>query len=164
MNPEFSISVVDSEQINELFALAKALPGKRASLTLPRDPSEKTERVVKWILPEAYIRPSKHINPSQTETLYPGRGIAELVTFSDEGEITQMVLLKEGIVAWVDVNTFYTVVALSPFVTLEVKVHPTGYNKEKDEVFAPWAPEEGTNEADIYFENLREKLGLSEAS
>jgi len=164
MNPEFSISVVDSEQINELFALAKALPGKRASLTLPRDPSEKTERVVKWILPEAYIRPSKHINPSQTETLYPGRGIAELVTFSDEGEITQMVLLKEGIVAWVDVNTFYTVVALSPFVTLEVKVHPAGYNKEKDEVFAPWAPEEGTNEADIYFENLREKLGLSEAS
>ncbi len=160
---EFSISVVDSEQINELFSLAQLLPRKRAVLTLPRDPSEKTERVVNVILPEAYIRPSKHINPSQTKTLYPSKGIAALVTFSDEGEITQRVLLKEGIVAELDVNTFYTVVALSPFAT-EVRVHPIGYDKEKDEVFAPWAPEEGTKEADIYFENLRRKLGLSEAS
>ena len=160
---EFSISVVDSEQINELFSLAQLLPRKRAVLTLPRDPSEITERVVNVILPEAYIRPSKHINPSQTKTLYPSKGIAALVTFSDEGEITQRVLLKEGIVAELDVNTFYTVVALSPFAT-EVRVHPIGYDKEKDEVFAPWAPEEGTKEADIYFENLRRKLGLSEAS
>jgi len=164
MSPEYSLSVVDNELINELFALAQALPGKRASLTLPRDPSEKTERVVKWILPEAYIRPSKLIDRFQTKTLYPGRGMAELVTFSGEGEITQMVLLKEGMVAEVKVETFSTVVALSPFATLEVKVHPAGYNKEKDEVFAPWAPEEGTKEADIYFENFRQKLGFSSDS
>lgn len=160
MSPEFRISIVDSEQINELFSLAQLLPQKRASLTLPRDPSEKTERVINAILPESYIRPQKHRNPSQTETLSPLTGAAELVTFGDDGEILQKELLRKEMVAEVEANTWYTVVARSPFAVLEIRVHPLGYDKEKDEAFAPWAPEEGTKEADIYFEKLRQKLGF----
>ena len=93
-------------------------------------------------------------------------GLAELVTFSEEGEISQKVLLEKSMVAVaeVDANTWYTVIARLPFAALEVRVHPAGYNKERDEVFAPWAPEEGTKEADIYFENLRQKLNPLEAS
>ena len=163
---EFRISIVDPEQIEALFSLARFLPRKRATLTLYRTQGEKTHTEINAILPETYIRPHKHINSPQTETFVPLRGMAELVTFSEEGEILQKVLVGRGAVAVAEVetNTWYTLVALSPFASLEVKVHPAGYNKEKDEVFAPWAPEEGMKEADIYFENLRQKLGLSEAS
>jgi len=163
---EFRISIVDPEQIEALFSLARSLPRKRATLTLYRSQGEKTHTEIKAILPETYIRPHKHINPHQTETFVPLRGIAELVTFSDEGEILQKVLVGREMVAVAEVeaNTWYTLVARTPFAAFEVKVHPAGDDKGKGEVFAPWAPEEGTKEADIYFENFRQKLGLSGAS
>lgn len=163
---EFRISVVDLEQIEALFSLARSLPRKRATLTLYGSQGEKTHTEINVMLPETYIRPHKHINSPQTETFVPLKGMAELVTFSEEGEILQKVLIgRETVaVAEVEANTWYTLVALSPFASFEVKAHPAGYNKEKDEVFVPWAPDEGTKEAVIYFENLRQKLGLSEAS
>jgi len=158
------ISVVDAKEVEGLLEVARSSPERRATLTLYRTQSETLHRQINVILPETYLRPHKHINP-QTETFVPLGGIAELVTFSDEGEILQKVLVGREVVpvAEVEANTWYTLVALSPFLVLEIKANPTGYDKEKkekDEVFAPWAPEEGMKEADIYFENLRQKLGL----
>ncbi|MBI2065955.1 cupin fold metalloprotein, WbuC family [Candidatus Woesebacteria bacterium] len=170
MNPEieerkeFSISLVDSDQIEELFSLAESLPQQRATLTLYRSPDEKTLTEINVILPGSYIRPHKYPDSSRTETSVPLSGSAQLVTFGDNGEISQKELLRVGMVAKVDANTWHTLVAGFHFATFEVKVYPLGDDKKKDEVFAPWAPEEGTDEADIYFENLRQKLGLSEAS
>lgn len=161
---EFSISVVDPEQIEVLFSLAESLPRKRTTLTLYRSPDEKADMVINAILPGSYIRPYKDINPSQTEAFSQLSGTAQLVTFSEEGEIAQKVLLTRGMLTVVDANAWHTLIALTPFAAFEVKVHPAGYDKEKDKVFAPWAPEEGSKKADIYFENLRQKLGLSEAS
>ncbi len=155
---KIGVSVVEAKELEALAELARSSPEKRAMMTLYRIPGE-----INAILPETYIRPHKYINPLQTETLVPLRGIAELVTFSDEGEILQRVLVGReiAVVAGVETNTWYTLVAHSPFVALEVKVHPIGYDREKDEVFAPWAPEKGTKEAGLYFENLRQKLGFS---
>ncbi|OGM83651.1 hypothetical protein A2376_00025 [Candidatus Woesebacteria bacterium RIFOXYB1_FULL_47_31] len=171
MNPEFSreakigVSVVDTKEIKGLTEIARSNPEKRATITLDRTQGETLHKQIDAILPETYLRPHSHINP-QRKTLVPLGGIAELVTFSDEGEILQKVLVGREIVPVVEVeaNTWYTLVALSPFLVLEIKVNPTGYDKGKDEVFAPWAPEERTDEADIYFESLRQKLGLSPAS
>jgi len=156
------ISVVEAEAMEGLLEVARSTPEKRATLTLY---SKTLHKQIDAILPETYLRPHSHINP-QRKTFVPLGGIAELVTFSDEGEILQKVLVGREIVPVVEVeaNTWYTLVALSPFLVLEIKVNPTGYDKGKDEVFAPWAPEERTDEADIYFESLRQKLGLSPAS
>lgn len=161
---EFSVSVVDPEQIEALFSLADSLPRKRATLTLYTSPDQKTQTEINVILPGSYIRPHKYPNSSRTETSVPLSGSAQLVTFSDNGEISQNELLRVGMVARVEANTWYTLVAGFPFAAFEVKVYHAGYDKKKDEVLAPWAPQEGTKEADIYFENLRQKLGLSEDS
>lgn len=170
MNPEtergkeFSISVVDPKQIEELFSVADSLTQKRATLTLYVSPDGKTHTQINVIMPGSYIRPHKYPNSSRTETSVPLSGSAQLVTFGDNGEISQNELLRVGMVAKVEANTWYTLVAGFPFAAFEVRVYPFGYDKKKDEVLAPWAPQEETKDAAIYFENLRQKLGFSEAS
>lgn len=161
---KIGVSVVGAKEIESLSELARSSSKKRAMRTLYRTQGEMPHEVVNKILPESYIRPHKHLHPSQIETFVPLAGIAELLTFTEDGRIDQRILLTHGMVVKVEVNTWHTLVALTPFAAFEVKVHPAGDDKGKGEVFAPWAPEEGTKEADIYFENFRQKLGLSEAS
>ena len=137
---------------------------KKEQLTLHRTQGETMHRMITAILPESYLRPHKNAHLSQIKTLSPLTGIAELITFSEDGEVGRRFLLKRGMVVDVEPYSWHTIVARTPFAIFELKSHPLGYVKGKDKIYAPWAPEEGTKEADIYFENLRQKLGLSEAS
>jgi len=85
-----------------------------------------------------------------------------LVTFDDQGAVTGVVRFgseKYASAAGVEVtpSTWHTVVALEAgSVLLEVKAGPFDPNQPKD--LAPWAPAEGTPDADSYLQQLIAKV------
>ncbi|MFZ5933025.1 MAG: WbuC family cupin fold metalloprotein [Patescibacteria group bacterium] len=157
---KIGVSVIDAQQIESLFAVADASPRKRAILTLDRTPSETVQKTVLAIFPESYLRPNKLTHPSQIATFSPLSGVAELLTFSDEGRVIKKVPLTHGKVVEVEADTWYTLVARSRFAMLELKSLPPGLGRGK-EIYAPWAPEEGTREGQEYLESLKRELGAT---
>jgi len=88
------------------------------------------------------------------------RGLMALLTFNDDGDVTDVVRFgseKYGAECAAGVElpsgTWHTVVALVPgCVLLEVKAGPFDPNQPKD--LAPWAPEEGSDDASGYLQYL----------
>ena len=78
--------------------------------------------------------------------------------FADDGVVTDAILVRKGEMVNIPVNTWRSVFALGPCVYAEVKSE-----FKKKEVFAPWAPKEGTPEGEIYLEELREVVDKKES-
>lgn len=161
---KIGVSVVDIDEIDSLLELAKSTPRKRTMLTLHGTQSEIMHRTIIAILPESYLRPHRNTDPSQIETFSPLIGIAELITFSEDGKVGKRILLKRGMVVEVESDVWHTIVARTPFAMFELKSQSGGYEKGKDKIDAPWAPEEGSKEGEKYLESLRRELDLMEAS
>ena len=112
------------------------------------------------IEPGSYIRPHRHASDPREELLVAVRGVMGLVTFDDQGAVTNVLRFgseKHGdemaVGAEVSSGTWHTVIALEPgCVLLEVKAGPFDPNQPKD--LAPWAPEEGTSSAASYLQQL----------
>jgi cupin fold WbuC family metalloprotein len=119
-----------------------------------------SQRLFNAIEPGSYIRPHRHASDPREELLVAVRGVMGLVTFDDQGAVTNVLRFgseKHGdemaVGAEVSSGTWHTVIALEPgCVLLEVKAGPFDPNQPKD--LAPWAPEEGTSSAASYLQQL----------
>lgn len=90
------------------------------------------------------------------------RGLMVLVTFDDYGKILEIHRFGAGprmvnsnilLGAEIPPGTWHTVVSLEPeSVLLEVKAGP--FDPDAPKILAPWAPEEGTSEGEIYLDDL----------
>jgi cupin fold WbuC family metalloprotein len=142
---------------------AMASPRARQHLNLHVSFEDPCQRVLNAIGVESYIRPHRHLLDRKVECLIAVRGLFGLVTFDDFGEITCVSRFgteKHWGVRLIDVGVelppgvWHTVLALVPdSVLLEVKSGPFDPGVAKE--LAPWAPAEGTLEANIYVSKLR---------
>lgn len=114
--------------------------------------------ILNVVLPDSYIRPHKHENSHTPDTLEALEGVLELFIFDDEGVVIDTDLVSRGKVVKIPTNTWHTVVALTPCAFSEAK-----REFGKKEIFASWAPEEGTPEGGIYLEELRKVVDKKEA-
>lgn len=153
------MKIFDCQYFGDLSRLAKNGPRLRQHRNIHQSYQDVCQRLFNAIEPGSYIRPHRHASASREELLIAIRGLMALVTFDDQGTVTGILRFgteKYGnIPAGVEVtpSTWHTVIALEVgSILLEVKAGPFDPFQCKD--LAPWAPEEGSDEAADYFNNL----------
>jgi len=112
--------------------------------------------------PGTYVRPHKHENPDKVEVFVIIKGSALIVEFDEKGEPADHMILnprKGGHAVEIPPRIWHSFITLEPGTVLyEVKEGP--YNKDTDKNFAPWAPEEGTKNAQVFNERVLRELKI----
>lgn len=135
----------------------------RQHLNIHQSYEDACQRLLNAIGTDSYIRPHRHALDPKTETLFAIRGEFALVLFDDcgtPGAIVRFGTNELGVTQNAGIElppgSWHTVLALTEgAVLLEVKAGPFKVDAAKE--FAPWAPGEGSDEAQAYFLALRKQ-------
>ena len=143
--------------MDSLSSAARASPRARQHLNLHASYDDPCQRLLNAVLPHSYIRPHRHADNPKQETLIALRGTFGAFLFAEDGRVVLAATLggEPAIPALeVDPREWHTVIALSEdAVLLETKGGPFDPAAAKE--LAPWAPEEGSDEAMCYLAGLR---------
>lgn len=147
---------------------AKVNPKRRRHKNLHADYQEACQRFFNAIEPDSYLRPHCHGPYQGAETLIAIKGLLAFLVFGNEGEVQAVHLFgagkhvqEPGVAVGVEVQPeqWHTVISLeSGSILLEMKGGP--FDPEAPKYFAPWAPEEMTQEGTIYLEALKKCVSL----
>lgn len=154
------IPELSSDEISLHFSVAKDSERSRSPKIIHKQ-GDYHNRVFNFILEDSYMHPHLHPSEEKIEKMYLLDGSFALITFNDDGEITDTIILKKGARESIDVPSFtwHTYVMLSTEViiyeTMEGVYEPSTWKK-----MAPWAPLENTPEAPAYLEMLKSKVVL----
>jgi cupin fold WbuC family metalloprotein len=156
LKPEGHMIVLHSHLLDSLSAQAKSNPRLRKNLNLHTSYEEPSQRLLNAMEPDSYIRPHRHLEDPKPECFLGIRGRMGLLVFDGSGRVDQVYCFgpKEDVVG-VDIppGVWHTVVCLEEgSVFFETKPGPFVPIKGKD--MAPWAPEEGSSEAQAYLTEL----------
>jgi cupin fold WbuC family metalloprotein len=154
------MKIFDAHYLGGLTGQAKVSPRLRHHRNVHLSFQDASQRLFNAIELGSYIRPHRHASDPREELLIAVRGLMALVTFDDQGAVTNVLSFgteRHGdemcIGAEVSSSTWHTVIALEPgCVLLEVKAGPFDPNQPKD--LAPWAPEEGSSSARAYLDRI----------
>lgn len=128
-------------------------------LPFHRGPEDRVHRMLNALQVGTYVRPHRHRSPPKPEAWIVLRGELLFVTFFDDGEIDDALTLSaDGEHFGVDLvpGRYHTLAALKPdTVIYEVKSGP--YDPKDDKEFAPWSPEEDSEDASAYLEELLQR-------
>jgi cupin fold WbuC family metalloprotein len=152
--PAFAL---DAETIERGIAAAKASPRRRIIMQLHRSGTEGVQRMLNFMHRGSYVRPHCHPERENIEAAAALKGSMGFLVFEPTGEVRSAHRLEAGNPAscLVDIEpgVWHTFVPLADdTVILEIKRGP--YNAATDKSFAPWAPEEGSPEAEAYLRRL----------
>ena len=154
------IPELSSDEVSLYFSVAKNSERCRSPKIMHKQ-GDYHNRVFNFILEESYMHPHLHPSEEKIEKMYLLDGSFALITFDDDGEVTNTyVLAKDGRES-IDVPAFtwHTYVMLTKevivFETMEGVYNPSTWKK-----MAPWAPSENTLEAPAYLERLKSKVVL----
>jgi cupin fold WbuC family metalloprotein len=153
------MKILDEKILDGLSAAARENPRRRMNLNLHEDYGDPYQRLLNAVEPTSYVRPHRHLTPPKPETFLAVRGRFAVVLFADDGAILQVAFLSPGreVVADIRAGAWHAVVSLEPgSVFFEAKPGP--YEPLSDKDWAPWAPAEGSGEAEGYLEKLREAI------
>lgn len=154
------MQIIDKAKLDSLTALARANRRLRQNLNLHQSYDEPCQRLLNAIEPGSYVRPHRHTTPPKPETFAVLRGRLAVLTFDDEGEILRVALLGgpgEASVADIPAGEWHAVLARAPgSVFFEAKPGP--YCPVDDKDWAPWAPGEGSAEAESYLARLQSRV------
>ncbi len=154
------MDVFSSKYLNTLISEAGVSDRKRQHRNIHRSFDEKCQRLINAIGVDSYIAPHRHRLDPKSECLIAVRGLFAAVIFSDKGTVEKIDFfgtekfknLSVGLELPPEV--WHTVVALTQgSILCEVKEGPFDPKKAKE--FAPWAPSEGSADAQDYFDQLR---------
>jgi cupin fold WbuC family metalloprotein len=139
---------VDRGLAAELQRGATANPRRRMRLCAHAAVDDPLHEMLIALAKETYIRP--HMHPGKSESMHVIDGEADLVTFDEHGEVSEVIHLG----AYGSGKTFFTRMAAPRYHMLLVRsdvlvVHETtnGPFRPDDTVFAPWAPDGADPEA-----------------
>jgi cupin fold WbuC family metalloprotein len=144
-----AIELINAPLLDAASEAAHASARKRRNHNFHRDSADSCQRLLNAIEPGSYVQPHCHSDPSKDETMVMIRGSMGLIVFDRDGRELGRHVLSAG-EDCVGVNlpcgTWHTVFALEPgTVFIEAKAGP--YLPLADTERAPWAPAEGTPEA-----------------
>ena len=135
---------------------------KRMNFNFHKDEDAIIQRMLNAIEPGTYIRPHKHQDPDKNEVFLLLAGKALIIEFTDDGSIAESYVLdieQGNYGAEIGPGCYHTIISLSSnTVAYELKEGPYLHATVKH--FAPWAPEEGSSEAELYLHSLIEKCEI----
>jgi cupin fold WbuC family metalloprotein len=154
------MNVVTRELLSQLSAEARIAPRQRKNYNLHPTNASICHRLFNAIEPTSYIRPHRHLDFEKDEAFILVSGRLGVVTFSDAGEVTEIVILSHqtGVLA-VDIphGVYHTAVSLeSGTLFFEAKAGP--YLPLTEAQIASWSPCEGDEAASVYLERMRERV------
>ena len=154
--------------LNSLNQAAHESPRRRQSRTIHITTDDPCQRLFNAIEMDSYVRPHRHKNDPKLETLFAIRGRFILVTFTEQGEIEEVIPFHSekfdanndsGVGVEIQPGTWHTIIATEPrSIMLEVKAGPFNLDISKEP--APWAPAEETPEGQAYLAKLKKWIGL----
>lgn len=158
------MKVFSADYLKALTAAAQNNPRRRQHCNIHESYQDPCQRLFNAIEPGSYIHPHRHATDPRDELLIAVRGSMALVTFDENGILTEIVRFGAdrnrenlSVGAEVPANIWHTVIALEPgCVLLEVKAGPFDPRQPKD--LATWAPEGGTSAANCYLNKLMESV------
>ena len=152
------IPELSSDEVSLYFSVAKNSERCRSPKIIHKQ-GDYHNRVFNFILEESYMHPHLHPSEEKIEKMFLLDGSFALITFDDDGEVTNTYVLAKGGRESIDVPAFtwHTYVMLTKevivFETMEGVYNPSTWKK-----MAPWAPSENTLEAPAYLEMLKSKV------
>ena len=149
------VKLISQSLIDSVAHLAQSSPRLRMNHNFHAGAGDNPHRFLNVLLAGTYIRPHRHANPPKAESFILLEGIADVVTFNDQGLVTARYRLGgessgEGHLWGVDIPAaiWHTIVPrTNRAVCFEVKPGP--WLPETDKEFAPWAPAENADPAVI---------------
>lgn len=151
---------IDSTLLNALGAQARGSSRQRAHYNLHPDLSDPVQRLCIAMEPGTYVRPHRHADPETWEVLLILRGSLALLLFDDNGKVLERTILTAGgpvMAVEFPQNIWHVPVSLAPnTVVFEIKQGP--YKPIAESNSAPWAPAEGTAEAQKFLDWYRYAL------
>ena len=156
---------VSHQHVEFLKKQALKNPRKRSRLCAHYGTDEITQEMIIVLGKDNYGHPHKHLGKS--ESFHVIEGLADLVFFDDEGQLTDVIQLgdyasgKMFYYRIADAINHSVIVRSDVFIFHETTKGPYIQSNRADTVFASWAPKESDSEkAQSYFYNL---LNLTEA-
>lgn len=151
------MKIFNAEMMDNLSAEAMQNPRLRKNLNLHASYEEPSQRLLNAIEPGSYIRPHRHLSEPKSECFIGIRGKLALILFDNDGHVEKSLSFGPSEdVAGVDLppGVWHTVVCFEEgSVFFETKPGPFNPITKKD--MAPWAPEEGSERAHEYLEELK---------
>jgi cupin fold WbuC family metalloprotein len=151
------MKVVTPELLSQLSAAALQSPRLRQNHNLHSSDQARCHRLLNAMEPGSYIRPHRHLDPEKDEGFILMNGALGIITFRDDGEVAETVLLSPGNGnRAVDIphSVYHTAVSLETgTVFYETKAGP--YLPLTDDEKALWSPYDGDPSAQAYLKRLR---------
>ena len=156
------MKVFTAKYFEDLLEAASQSSRLRAHVNVHDSYNDMCQKVFNAICINSYIRPHRHSLDPKEECLIAICGLFGLIEFSEHGDIKSILLFgsenysqKFKIASGIEVNAFtwHTVVALvEKSIIFEVKNGP--FDRQFAKEFAPWSPEEGSQESLSYHKTL----------
>ena len=155
-------NTIDETLVESVLSKARVSPRLRANHCFHR-PDERLQRMVNCALKGSYFAPHRHDQPDKIEIFTVLRGKVLLVTFSDEGDIEDRIVLQAGAGPWqseIPPATWHTLAVLSADAVL-YEIIDGHYDPATHKRFAPWAPPESDHHrGQAYLESLIQRCGV----
>ncbi len=150
--PISEIKYIDARLAAELTEQARKSPRRRAHHNLHQDFAEPVQRLCCAMEPDSYIPVHRHLHPPRWELFVALVGGFDLLVFDEPGQLQRRNRLSPGAgLAALELpeGCWHTLLAHEPgSLFLEVKAGP--YDPQGQKELAPWAPPEGSAQAEAF--------------
>ncbi len=163
------VQLITGGLFDDLIEKARQSPRRRINHNFHASASDNPHRFLNVFLKGSYVTPHRHLHPPKAESFLVLEGWMAAWIFEDDGQVRSAFLLGQGtppaslpqqlfgtpVCRGIDVppGVWHTVTAITPHaVCFEVKPGP--WEPANDKEFAPWAPREGSAEAESYLVGL----------
>ena len=155
------MKIIDRYRLDQLSHAAAQSERRRKNLNLHEEYTDPCQRLFNAIEPGTYIRPHRHVDPPKAECFLTIRGRMALFVFVDGGAIDKVLSLGAGsdvLAVELPAGVWHSLVALEAG-TIFFEIKPGPYTPMTDKDFAPWAPVEGSPDAEAYLAGLMARAG-----
>jgi hypothetical protein len=159
------MKIFSSQYFDQLLYAASRSKRLRVHANVHDSYTDQCQKLFNAICIDSYIRPHRHSLDPKEECLIAVRGLFGLIEFSEYGSIESITLFGSekysqqlSIASGVELSAgvWHTVVSLvKDSILFEVKSGPFDPSLAKE--LAPWAPEEGSEQAQEYLNVLRQE-------
>ena len=165
INPEIfytdnGLSVIARTEMEFLKKKCLQNPRQKIRICTHKDPQDKLHEMLIVHTKNAYVRPHKHINKS--ESVHVIEGIVDIVVFDEEGEILDVIAMGDyasgrAFYYRMEKDFYHTFLIESDFLIFHEVTN--GPFQKTDTIFPPWAPlENETDKTWEYIQSLKETI------